>query len=1167
MLNYSSLVGKLGASDVSSALNSIVKTLNETQAKSIYTLCIWCLAMQRVSKRILDPHVPLITKAAISALNPRLKSAKAQMEALTALDIIFTQDTSRWATWASCCFITIVQCLTHSISPLRRKAAVILTKMLPKIWGEPTILNSSIQVFLRDHAVKFTEEMTRLIEEVPEDHDIMQIWALMIMVMGTNLHRSRYLNGMIRVAEKSFQCRRSDSNINTFKAWSSLIYNFKLNNHILHESRLKLVKLPLEAGLKEEKHVSVRIAATRTWISLVYACNEDFTQAFVFNAVVRDFVSLISKDKSPVVLDMLFNTLAALMGGHNRKVNRMSLVNVFFRGMDLQATDVLPISPNLIRDHQQVIIEALKAGVGHAVVKLDNRSDLTIKKSYMETWQALIRTYRTFYQKEIRPSSAYIDAIHTCLEFLAYVILGADNSRSVGFKDRLFIFKHLLKAMMDILSPDFLTLRSFELSLSEEFFDNNDVAQSFKRTKFVPIVYCLSIFVARISSHPQEAYEEYVETICELSGACRQSSESFLDFITLIESDFVPIYPTTSPEQNLREALLLKLKMASSCIRHELGSLHGAKCSLSETEEIKQALARLLCYPLRPISQHSELYSYILLCKHSEKIMCNWLGLFNSIANLMPNCLTDIARHLRTNIDRILYTDDTTKISSSVISWLDFCMGQLAQISPDRSNGSVVKPDVQLDPANRPSILLAMLPVQEQVAKTIQFELDPYERLPELAAALNHYLSNVLKCMSLTNIDVKTRVAVAIRHLSCFQKALCDSETTVPDGIKLYVIDFMSSIMALLEQWPVDDQTVESWAQCTSNLICSQDAAISRPFIEKVKQIKRQRSCQAVLESASFASIFETITQGERNIKSGHSSPTRQNRRHSNTSSLSSTSSPESGPKLSQSDASNTSSATDNSSNSEHMLAGTTLQNVDSLNASQQADQFPSTTSISQEKTFSNASLEQMALDTPPTRADVVMNIPPHGDNGTSRIMENTENGIPPDVDTMSTLASNIMSPQRQNGRSTDEQVTRTKRTPSKKTLGSKDTKTLPRGNIVNRSSAKAATTPNNKRTWNNVNEDVAVVDLTASPKKRTKSDEDDKSDESAACSPKPSNGAQADNASQGAQVLPVASLLEKALEGRCELEQMNVSDLLSCQRVLNQLNTMITESLTKSIQ
>lgn len=63
-----------------------------------------------------------------------------------ALDIIFTQDTSRWATWASCCFITIVQCLTHSISPLRRKAAVILTKMLPKIWSEPTILNSSIQV-------------------------------------------------------------------------------------------------------------------------------------------------------------------------------------------------------------------------------------------------------------------------------------------------------------------------------------------------------------------------------------------------------------------------------------------------------------------------------------------------------------------------------------------------------------------------------------------------------------------------------------------------------------------------------------------------------------------------------------------------------------------------------------------------------------------------------------------------------------------------------------------------------------------------------------------------------------------------------------------------------------------------------------------------------------
>jgi hypothetical protein len=350
----------------------------------------------------------------------------------------------------------------------------------------------------------------------------------------------------------------------------------------------------------------------------------------------------------------------------------------------------------------------------------------------------------------------------------------------------------------------------------------------------------------------------------------------------------------------------------------------------------------------------------------------------------------------------------------------------------------------------------------------------------------------------------------------------------------------MSSIMALLEQWPVDDQTVESWAQCTSNLICSQDAAISRPFIEKVKQIKRQRSCQAVLESTSFASIFETITQGERNIKSGRSSPTRLNRRHSNASSQSSASSPENQSKLSRSDASIMLSATGSSSNSERMLAGTTLQNVNSLNVSQQADQFHRTTGRSQEMTILSVSLEPMALDTP-THADGVSNSLHHGDDDTSHLMANTENIIPPDRNTMASLASNIMSPQRQNGRSTDEQVTRAKRTPSKKTPGPKESQTLPRGNVVNRSSTKAVTTPNNKRTWNNVNEDVAVVDLTTTPKKRTKSDEDDKSDESAACSPKPSAGVQTDNASQGARMLPVASLLEKALDGRCELEQMNV--------------------------
>jgi hypothetical protein len=124
--------------------------------------------MLRISKRVLDPHVPLITKAVISALNPRLKSAKAQMEALAvsgqrstwrataltrlsnqlkqALDFIFSQDPNRFATWANVCFSTIVQCLTHSLSPLRRKAAVVLTKMLPKIWSEPALLSSAIQV-------------------------------------------------------------------------------------------------------------------------------------------------------------------------------------------------------------------------------------------------------------------------------------------------------------------------------------------------------------------------------------------------------------------------------------------------------------------------------------------------------------------------------------------------------------------------------------------------------------------------------------------------------------------------------------------------------------------------------------------------------------------------------------------------------------------------------------------------------------------------------------------------------------------------------------------------------------------------------------------------------------------------------------------------------------
>lgn len=52
-----------------------------------------------------------------------------------------------------------------------------------------------------------------------------------------------------------------------------------------------------------------------------------------------------------------------------------------------------------------------------------------LKKSYMEAWQAMLRTYRDLYQKEIRPSIAYIQAIHSCLNFLAFVILGEQSDQ------------------------------------------------------------------------------------------------------------------------------------------------------------------------------------------------------------------------------------------------------------------------------------------------------------------------------------------------------------------------------------------------------------------------------------------------------------------------------------------------------------------------------------------------------------------------------------------------------------------------------------------------------------------------------------------------------------------------------------------------------------------
>lgn len=61
------------------------------------------------------------------------------------------------------------------------------------------------------------------------------------------------------------------------------------------------------------------------------------------------------------------------------EVNKVSAVTVYFRQSDVQTADILPLSPALIRDHQRVIMDVFKAGLRHAIVRLDTRSDLSIK--------------------------------------------------------------------------------------------------------------------------------------------------------------------------------------------------------------------------------------------------------------------------------------------------------------------------------------------------------------------------------------------------------------------------------------------------------------------------------------------------------------------------------------------------------------------------------------------------------------------------------------------------------------------------------------------------------------------------------------------------------------------------------------------------------------------
>jgi hypothetical protein len=64
-------------------------------------------------------------------------------------------------------------------------------------------------------------------------------------------------------------------------------------------------------------------------------------------------------------------------------------MNVFIRGMDLQPADLLAVSPAIIREHHNVIMDTLKSGIGQAAVKLDNRAELSIKVYRSETTLAV----------------------------------------------------------------------------------------------------------------------------------------------------------------------------------------------------------------------------------------------------------------------------------------------------------------------------------------------------------------------------------------------------------------------------------------------------------------------------------------------------------------------------------------------------------------------------------------------------------------------------------------------------------------------------------------------------------------------------------------------------------------------------------------------------------
>ncbi|RUS23731.1 Rap1-interacting factor 1 N terminal-domain-containing protein, partial [Jimgerdemannia flammicorona] len=444
-----SIVPMFPAAAILDLLTLLVSKIHETQDKVTCNLAVWCIAIQRMPAKIVAPLTPRLVDALVYAMRSPFKSVTIQNESLAALDVLFKQTPTAVGLQAPTWLPPVLEYLTHPISGLRSKALHVLTGSLPRVVEEQERIEDLIGEFLENRSTKFAKDLEELLTSHEEKY-VIYVWGAVVALLGRKLHRSLALNHLLK---KCFNTRKNEVKVSAYAAWTRLIYNFSLNNHLLHEKRIKLIKTPLDNCFLNEKAVAVKMAGTRAWMALIFACGDGLTKCF--EPVITTVMRLVLTDECDEVRVTGFGILSSLFSGdvpseslnpppYSRIPAPYGDTKILLRDENLEPADIHRLDPKWVRANVSVFLELLLLGLRSQVrvepvtaaesATVGNnqeekeawcKGDVTgrpiVTKLFMDTWTDLMRVLQLVNQKEINPSPEGIMSLHECLRFVAKV--------------------------------------------------------------------------------------------------------------------------------------------------------------------------------------------------------------------------------------------------------------------------------------------------------------------------------------------------------------------------------------------------------------------------------------------------------------------------------------------------------------------------------------------------------------------------------------------------------------------------------------------------------------------------------------------------------------------------------------------------------------------------